>query len=511
MTRGEQGCNPHLQAMGLRKFPEQSFRQRLYTGLHTNQGTSSIEGVGLDTLATCIARLFPTRRHLVLLGFCIPQIWMYLVAQTVNGLPTAGMAVFHCASVAVFAGMAALYCWKPQLPVPGWATVVGGISMAALPVCLLAAPQSQSAILVASIAGAVGCSWCFLSWFRICCLTGARDCISYLLLSFALAALCRAITVVLPHAVVLCILAIASLGLLVLEPYALNLASEHGDDSRPRPTATAFSGRQNIIVLVELAIYSVALGITGPTGAESPSDTLAMVLNYTLRILLAMLLFAWLNFSKKRSSVANAAQTTFCVVAALILGVAFLGDQKSLTVITLISFTRGVVLMLLAIMAAEITFGRHLHPFVAFGIARVVYELADLCGNLLSPTLIHSDRLAITTLNVLFFIAGCLFLFAMNRTIKTVAHLESSDGPFGEPHIDEKLVGTERQAEIARLYGLTERESEVFLLLCQGRGKTYIAQALHISENTVRHHSKNIYNKLGVHNREDLLNLSNPS
>ena len=45
------------------------------------------------------------------------------------------------------------------------------------------------------------------------------------------------------------------------------------------------------------------------------------------------------------------------------------------------------------------------------------------------------------------------------------------------------------------------------VLLCQGRSKSYIAESLFISENTVRSHSKNIYRKLGVHSKQELLDL----
>ena len=55
--------------------------------------------------------------------------------------------------------------------------------------------------------------------------------------------------------------------------------------------------------------------------------------------------------------------------------------------------------------------------------------------------------------------------------------------------------------------GLTEREGEVMLLICQGRSKGYIAENLCISENTVRSHARRLYAKLGVHSKQDLLDI----
>lgn len=44
-------------------------------------------------------------------------------------------------------------------------------------------------------------------------------------------------------------------------------------------------------------------------------------------------------------------------------------------------------------------------------------------------------------------------------------------------------------------------------MLVKGRSKSYIAETLFISENTVRSHSKHIYQKLGVHSKQEVLDL----
>ena len=56
-------------------------------------------------------------------------------------------------------------------------------------------------------------------------------------------------------------------------------------------------------------------------------------------------------------------------------------------------------------------------------------------------------------------------------------------------------------------YRLTNREKEVLLFLVQGRRAAWIAQKLYISDNTARAHVKHIYQKLGVHSREELLDF----
>ena len=45
------------------------------------------------------------------------------------------------------------------------------------------------------------------------------------------------------------------------------------------------------------------------------------------------------------------------------------------------------------------------------------------------------------------------------------------------------------------------------LLFAQGRSAVFIGELIFISANTVRTHIKHIYSKLGVHSRQELINL----
>jgi DNA-binding CsgD family transcriptional regulator len=54
---------------------------------------------------------------------------------------------------------------------------------------------------------------------------------------------------------------------------------------------------------------------------------------------------------------------------------------------------------------------------------------------------------------------------------------------------------------------LTERESEIAALLLKGKTYRMIAGELHVSENTVKTHIKNIYSKLKIQSRTELINI----
>ncbi|MEE0706571.1 MAG: helix-turn-helix transcriptional regulator [Adlercreutzia sp.] len=66
-------------------------------------------------------------------------------------------------------------------------------------------------------------------------------------------------------------------------------------------------------------------------------------------------------------------------------------------------------------------------------------------------------------------------------------------------------------ADVCRRIGeeqkLTPRELEVLEELAYGHSSSYIAKVLYVSNNTARSHMKNIYKKLGVSSREELIEL----
>lgn len=65
------------------------------------------------------------------------------------------------------------------------------------------------------------------------------------------------------------------------------------------------------------------------------------------------------------------------------------------------------------------------------------------------------------------------------------------------------LAAFSREARRPGSNGLTEREVELLRLMVAGCSNKDIAQALTLSENTVKYHIKNILQKMAVHNRTE--------
>jgi DNA-binding NarL/FixJ family response regulator len=82
----------------------------------------------------------------------------------------------------------------------------------------------------------------------------------------------------------------------------------------------------------------------------------------------------------------------------------------------------------------------------------------------------------------------------------------------GESYLEPAMVkmvlqdyrqGNDRAAEDD--FGMTQREKEVLKLVVEGRTSQEIADLLHLSKKTVMCHRANIYQKLGTHDRTELI------
>jgi DNA-binding CsgD family transcriptional regulator len=60
---------------------------------------------------------------------------------------------------------------------------------------------------------------------------------------------------------------------------------------------------------------------------------------------------------------------------------------------------------------------------------------------------------------------------------------------------------------VAEKYGLSKRQREVLEMLAKGRNAEYITEKLVISQHTAKAHIYNIYQKTGVHSRQELMDL----
>ncbi len=76
-----------------------------------------------------------------------------------------------------------------------------------------------------------------------------------------------------------------------------------------------------------------------------------------------------------------------------------------------------------------------------------------------------------------------------------------------QPTENEEGIFSKKCELVAREYGLSTRQREVFLLLAKGRNADYISKKLIVSPHTAKAHIYNIYQKTNVHSRQELIDL----
>lgn len=105
----------------------------------------------------------------------------------------------------------------------------------------------------------------------------------------------------------------------------------------------------------------------------------------------------------------------------------------------------------------------------------------------------------------------CLCSFALLMTALLLFNKSNFEFGWGtiRPGVDESLLSpTARSCNyLADENGLTARERDILLLTAQNMSRKNIADALFVSENTVKTHTRNMYRKLFVASRTELLEL----
>jgi DNA-binding NarL/FixJ family response regulator len=103
--------------------------------------------------------------------------------------------------------------------------------------------------------------------------------------------------------------------------------------------------------------------------------------------------------------------------------------------------------------------------------------------------------------------AGFVLKDAGAEELLAAARIVAAGGAWFDPAVTPRMLAAYRAAvapnrrDAARLTALSDRELEVLRLVARGAANAEIAQALHVSEATVKSHVGAIFTKLGVRDR----------
>ncbi|QOS69589.1 hypothetical protein GS424_007060 [Eggerthella guodeyinii] len=242
-------------------------------------------------------------------------------------------------------------------------------------------------------------------------------------------------------------------------------------------------------------VYGFSMGtIPGLDLSEAPRSPLSEF--YVVAIVLVTLAVAQLFLPKgaKALRMIQAAIVVFGILALLPLGISM---TSSIQVMLIFSWLLFWVYLFLGI--PPVRGKKGVDPLAAivgsFAIGWIVSRAAHF-------------RLAETypELSIGLSLAGAVMTIAIPAYSLVLSFKRSRREPPGAP-----VDGGDRLARscsaLAGEFQLTKREEEVLSLLAAGRGRQYVSEALVISEGTAKTHIKHIYAKLGIHSKEELLDL----
>ena len=144
-----------------------------------------------------------------------------------------------------------------------------------------------------------------------------------------------------------------------------------------------------------------------------------------------------------------------------------------------------------------------------FGIERGVRAAAMMTGRLISMSASAAGT-SVAPLVVLAVLAAT-FIVATERRVSSPwgVQVRSPESSEEAQAAAQRAALVQRCSELAGLYELSQREEEVLLLLAQGQSAGEIARELLVANGTVKAHVGHIYQKLGIHSREELFELTN--
>jgi DNA-binding CsgD family transcriptional regulator len=153
---------------------------------------------------------------------------------------------------------------------------------------------------------------------------------------------------------------------------------------------------------------------------------------------------------------------------------------------------------------SNISYRYHIPPLQVFGLGRTGWVVGVFLGGLYPPLPfmeLLNDSLLLTpffTESLLIMLLVLTYAFILPER-SVVAITTGYGGRLGSLK--------SRCQQLASQFALTQRETEVLAFLIKGRDTLHIQQALNISAGTVSTHRQRIYQKTGVHSRQELLDL----
>ncbi|MDR3316125.1 MAG: helix-turn-helix transcriptional regulator [Coriobacteriales bacterium] len=385
------------------------------------------------------------------------------------------------------------------------------LSIGSLSMLLVSSPDASALLPVsAGVLTGVGSGFLLLYWGELYGSSEPTTAQIHSALAFMLAAFIYALFLLLSSSM-LYILVSAILPL--LSGIALAKARK-ADTGVPHETHAIVQGERSMLQVAAAAliisfVHAGLMVVTRnlPQEASSTVSFIAFEMTYTLTLLvstiiIALLIFVTIFLSKK----SDMGLIYRFVLLFLIIGVLFSPFAGTIGTLSTIIVNAGYTCfeLIFWIALSNISFRYHISPIRVFGLGRAGWVFGVFLGGLYPP-LPFVGIAPLSPLTSAFFMISVLIVCTVvtytfilpERTI--VAITTGYGGRRGSLQ--------SRCQKLSKQFGLSQRENEVLACIVRGRDTSYIQQTLNISAGTVSTHRMRIYQKIGVHSRQELLDM----
>lgn len=292
-----------------------------------------------------------------------------------------------------------------------------------------------------------------------------------------------------------------------------------------RTSSTGRAQRSLRMFVVAPLLYAIALGYLRMSRSGSPNDPTTTSLLFFIGMTIAVLVVLFLVLSLTRHLRPTAYFRWANVLISIGLLITLPMPQGNLTVAIVISIA-GWALLEIAVWASgpDIAARLQLSTEYVYTLCRIVIfaGVAIGLGLHLALASVPDYSVQMGTVFAIALIIAATFLFpqidevigapGVGATASTQSELSGQGSPAQSSmplskRSEARIPLDQACGEIANRFALTSRETDVLMLLAQGRNSKAISERLGLSENTAKTHIRHIYEKCRVHSHQELLDI----
>lgn len=367
-------------------------------------------------------------------------------------------------------------------------------------------------IVSSALISGVSSGFLFLGWARIFTDTGSRIAMAEMSISWVMGALICMVLVFVP-AIASCIITI----IIGIIQAALLRACAKRRPGSAKPKRKTILQKKNKTVFQRGLLAALNLGfVAGFSDIIAGYELFTVPEVYDIALLCGVAVFVLAALAiiliSRHTPVMNVYRFTFFAIAIGCLTIPFMSNDMTYQYVIIFG---GYVCFMIVLLVICINISSYFYVpaaivcGIAFGVLYIGEALGFGVAYFLTTFSTNDQLLGIIT----FLLAGALlfanmFLFTEKDLGDTnVGRMTESDDDHKDIETLEETQASEVLSRIVTRYKLSARESEVLPLVYKGRTIARIQEELFISAGTVSTHIHHIYKKIGVKNRQELLDL----